>query len=187
MRKVGRTLARTTFTLPFILLILPLILVTALPLPARAGHAPPGPDGLPATDPKKPWKMFQGTPRVDTLFYAERDVIPAARHQFLSDQWQIFSLDADRGRIVTMWKPMHHPLLMLFMGHVNARCTVTIKPLDRNRTRMVFQGDLASHRDLHGNPMLGAAKRAYAKAALNYVTEMRDYLDSHKNLSSLSP
>ena len=168
-------------------IILPLLVAAALPLPARADHAPPGPDGLPATNPKHPWKLFVGAPRVDTLSFSQSDIIPVARRQFIADNWEIFAVDAGRGQIVTKWKQMHHPLLFLFMGHVSARCMVTMQPLDRNRTRMVFQADLASHRDLQGNPMIGAAKRAYAKAARKYVTEVRGYLDAHRNLSSLTP
>jgi hypothetical protein len=166
---------------------LPLLALTALPFPALADKTPPGADGLPATNPKHPWKLFVGAPRVDTLSFALSDIVPVARRQFIHDEWQIFTLDAGQGRIVTKWKQMHHPLLLLFMGHVNARCMVTMQPLDRNRTRMVFQADLASHRNLQGNPMLGAAKRAYAKAARNYVTEVRGYLNTHRNLSSLAP
>ena len=165
-------------------LILSLLLITALPVRAQAKHDAPGPDGLPPTNPKHPWKIFSGTPRVDTLSFTPRDIIPVARRQFETDRWQVFTLDVVQGRIVTRWKPMHHPLLLLFMGHVIARCTVTMQPLGPNRTRMVFQGDMASHRDLRGNPMLGAAKRAYAKAARNYVTEVRDYLNAHRRPSS---
>jgi len=178
MSRTGRAMLWTGF-------ILPLMVVAALPLTAQAKGDPPGPDGLPRTNPKHPWRLFSGSPRVDTLSFAPRDVLQAARKQFESDRWQIFSLDPSRGEIVTRWKPMHHPLLLIFMGHVNARCTVTLQPLDRNRTRMVFRGDLTSHRDLEGNPMLGAAKRAYAKAARNYVTEMRRSLNAHRQLSSL--
>jgi len=180
MSRMGRAWLWTGF--------IPLLLAAAaLPGAARAGHTPTAPDGLPVTNPKHPWKLFVGAPRVDTLSFAERDVIPVARRQFIADRWQIFTLDPGRGQIVTKWKQMHHPLLLLFMGHVNARCTVTMQPLDRNRTRMVFQADLASHRDLQGNPMLGAAKRAYATAAHNYVAEVRDYLNTHRSLSSLAP
>jgi len=156
------------------------LLIGVLPAIAQAKQDPPGPDGLPATDYKHPGKIFSGTPRVDTLLFAPQDIVPAACRQFQNDRWQIFLLDAARGRIVTRWKAMKHPLLFLFMGHVNARCTVTLQLLGPNRTRMVFQGDLASHRDLHGNPMLGAAKSAYAKAAHNYVTEVRNYLNAHR-------
>ena len=163
------------------------LLIAALPATARAKHDPPGPDGLPATDPKHPWKIFSGTPRVDTLLFAPQDIVPVACRQFQTDRWQVFALDIARGRIVTRWKPIHHPLLFLFMGHVNARCTVTLQPLGPNRTRIVFQGDLASHRDLKGNPMLGAAKSAYAKAAHNYVTEVRDYLNAHRLPSLQAP
>jgi hypothetical protein len=180
MSKVGGIMAWTTF-------ILPLILVASLPLPALADHAPPGPDGLPWTNPKHPWKLFVGAPRVDTLSFSIPEVVPVARRQFVTDKWEIFTVNEDRGEIVTRWKQMHHALLLIFMGHVNARCTVTMQPLERNRTRMVFQADLASHRDLQGNAMLGAAKRAYAKAARNYVTEVREYLNTHHNLTSLAP
>jgi len=163
------------------------LFIAALPATARAKQDPPGPDGLPATDPKHPWKIFSGTPRVDTLLFAPQDIVPVACRQFQNDRWQVFILDVARGRIVTRWKPIHHPLLFLFMGHVNARCTVMLQPLGPNRTRIVFQGDLASHRDLRGNPMLGAAKSAYAKAAHNYVTEVRDYLNSHRAPPARAP
>ncbi len=179
MRRVNRAWPKTS---P----ILPLILIAALPLPALAKGAP-GPDGLPETSPEHPWKLSSGSPRVDTLSFAPRDVIPAARRQLESDRWQIFTLNEGRGEIVTRWKPMHHPLLFVFMGHVSARCTVTMRPLGRNRTRMVFRGDLASHRDLEGNPMLGAAQRAYAKAASDYAAEVRDFLNARRRLSSLEP
>jgi len=166
-------------------LVVSLFLIAALPLRAQARHDPPGPDGLPPTDPEHPWKLLSGTPRVDTLSFTLRDIIPVARRQFETDRWEIFTVDADRGEIVTRWKPMHHALLRLFMGHVSARCTLTMQPLGGDRTRMVFRADLASHRNLEGNPMLGPAKRAYAKAARDYVTEVRDCLSTPGKLSSL--
>jgi hypothetical protein len=160
--------------------VLSLILIAALPSPALAKKDPPRPDGLPATDAKHPWRFLPGVPRVDTLAYTPREIIPVACQQFGRDKWQIYAVDAPRGRIVTRWKPIHHPLLFLFMGHVNAQCTVTIQPLGPARSRLVFQGDLASHRDLRGNAMLGAAKKAYATGARNYVKEVRAYLDAHR-------
>jgi len=168
-------------------LILPLLIVAAQPLTARANpsskHSDREPNGLPRSEPGKIWRYVIGTPRADTLFYPPQDILPVARRQLQNDKWEIF--DESRGRIVTLWKQMHHPLVILFMGKVNARCTVTMTPLGPNRTRMVFQGDLASHRDLNGNPMLGAARRAYAKGARDYVAEVRDYLDTHRRMSSI--
>ena len=161
-------------------IVLSLILIAALPSLALAKKDPPRPDGLPATDAKHPWKMLPGAPRVDTLSFALNEIVPVACRQFERDHWQIYVVDAQRGRIVTRWKPIHHPLLFLFMGHVNARCTVTIQALGPARSRLVFQGDLASHRDLRGNAMLGAAKKAYANGARNYVKEVRAYLDAHR-------
>jgi len=166
-------------------ILLSLLLTVARAAPAFARKSAPGPDGLPSTDPKHPWKMFTGSPRVDTLSYTPTEILPAARRQFENDKWEVFILDPARGTIVTRWKPMSHPLLLLFMGHVRARCTVTMRPLSPHRTRLVFRGDLASHRSLEGNPMLGAAKSAYAKAAQDYVSEVRDYLMAHPRLSSL--
>lgn len=77
---------------------------------------------------------------------------------------------------MTAWKAIHHPLLWLFMGKVWGQCTVRIRPLDARRTRIVFQGDLASHRDIKGNPMLGAARHAYASAARQWQREVRQEL-----------
>ena len=157
------------------------------PLPLFAGDGPPGPDGLPPTTRKHPWRIFAGEPRIDTLSFAPRDVVPAARKQLEADRWVIYSLDANRGEIVTKWKAMHHPLLWLFMGGVRARCTVELSPVGPDRTRMVFRGDLVSHRDLTHNPMLGAARKAYAKAASNYRGELSAYLRDHARLSRLGP
>ena len=150
-----------------------LILITCAPARVLAHDGPPGPDGLPPARPKHPWKIFSGVPRVDTLAYPQRDVLPAARRQFERDNWQIYTSDATRGEIVTKWKTLHHPLLAIFMGKVRARCTVVVEPLGSDRSRMVFQGDLVSHRDLSRSPFIGASKRAYANAARDYATKVR--------------
>lgn len=153
-----------------------LILIASAPARALAHDGLPGPDGLPPARPKHPWKIFSGVPCVDTLAYPQRDVLPAARRQFERDKWQIYALDATRGEIVTKWKKLHHPLLAIFMGSVRARCTVVIEPLGPDRSRMVFQGDLVSHRDLSRSPFIGASKRAYANAARDYATNVRRHL-----------
>jgi hypothetical protein len=151
-----------------------LLLLALLPGTGYARDGPPGPDGLPLAQPRHPWILVPGIPRVDTLAYAWDEVFPAACRQFHRDSWPLFAVDRvpQRGRIVTRWKQLHHPLIWLFMGKVMARCTATVSPLGGNRTRVSFQGDIASHRDLHRNPMLGAAKRAYAKAARNWESEV---------------
>jgi hypothetical protein len=161
-----------------------LLLIAAHPSPARAKQDPEGADGLPANNPKHPWKMLSSTPRADTLCFALSDIIPVAIQRFEIDRWEIFTLDGGQGQIVTRWKAMHHPLLRLFMGRVNARCTVRMRPLGANLTRLEFQADLASHHDLRGSPMFGAVTRAYAKAARNYVAEVRDSLDTRRARSS---
>jgi hypothetical protein len=170
----------------FILVLIP-IAALSLPAPAGAKDGPPGPDGLPRAYPGHAWKFITGAPRIDTLSFAPADIIPAARRQLELDNWQIFALDAGRGQIVTMWKTLRHPLLLLFMGKVRARCTVKLQSLGPGRTRMVFQADMASHRKLEGNPMLGAAMRAYAKGARDYQAEVRSYLNERRRLSSAKP
>lgn len=144
-------------------------------------------DGLPPCKPKHPWQIFRGVPSVSSLAFLPADVMPVACRQLEKDHWEIYDVDSARGKIVTRWKPMHHALVWLFMGHVNARCTVTMERVGPNLTRMTFQANLASRKDLHDNPMIGRAERAYAKAARDYATEVRDYLDTHHRLSSLEP
>jgi len=165
------TTIERALTRSFGLCLLSLVLMAALPVPAQAKDGPPGPDGLPVAHSKHPWNTFMGTPRVDTLSFTPSDVLPVARRQIENDQWEVFA--ADQGTIVTRWKAMHHPLLLLFVGHVNARCTVTLEPLGNDRTRMVFRADLASHGNLEESPFLGRAKSAYAKAANNYFANVR--------------
>lgn len=177
MRGMGRVMLRNCCAIS-------LVLIVALASPARAKQDPAGPDGLPSGNPKHPWKMFSGTPRADTLCFALSDIIPVALQRFEIDRWEIFTLDGDQGQIVTRWKAMRHPLLRLFMGRVNARCTVRMRPLGANLTRVEFQADLASHRDFESSSMFGAVSRAYAKAARNYVFEVRDSLDTRRARSS---
>ncbi len=159
------------------------LLIASAPGTAPAHDGPPGPDGLPRSRPEHPWKILSGVPRVDTLPYPQGDVMKAARRQLERDGWQIYrlesqiyGLDATRGEIVTKWKPLRHPLLRIFVGSVRARCTVVIEPLGPDRSRMVFRGDIVSHRDLRRSPMIGASRHAYAKAARHYETEVRQYL-----------
>ena len=186
--------------------IVPLLFLTLLPWSARAaldsadsvlsdisdvsasfgGSGSSGKtDGLPPSKPKQSWKIFTGTPSVSTLAYLPAEVMPVACRQLEKDNWEIYDVDSARGRIVTRWKPMHHALVWLFMGKVNARCTVTMKRAGPNLTTMTFQANLASRKDLHENPMIGRAERAYAKAARDYAREVRDDLDTHHSLSSL--
>ena len=180
MNRMIRALPRTGFIL---------FILTAATFPPAAGakDGPPGPDGLPRATPGRPWKFFSGAPRIDTLSFATADIMPAARRQLELDKWKIFAFDPGRGQIVTMWKSLRHPLLWLFMGKVRAQCTVKLQSLGPGRTRMLFQAALASHRELGGNPMLGAAMRAYAKAAHDYEAEVRSFLSERGGLSSVKP
>src|SRR6185295_6375232 len=168
--RIGRATLRIGLCLSLVL--------AAFPFPAHAKDGPRGPDGLPVANPKHPWNTFAGTPRVDTLSFAPGDVLPVASRQFEIDEWEVFSVDAGQGAIVTRWKQMHHPLLFLFAGRINARCTVTMQPVGSDRSRMVFRADLASHDNLEESPILGPAKRAYTKAAKDYFSKVRRALNS---------
>jgi len=135
---------------------------------ALAKNGPPGPDGLPSASEKHPWKFFPGVPRVDTLSFSTPDIVVAACREFEDDNWTMFVNDPGRGLVVTKWKQIHHPLVWLFAGTMMARVTVKLQPIGPRGTRVVFQGELASHRSLAGNPILSAARRAYAKAYSNW-------------------
>ena len=147
----------------------------ALPGWALAKDGPPGPDGLPTTDAKHGWHFFGSEQHVDTLFFDLREVTPAARRQFEADEWTVFQVhvrDDDIALVVTRWKQIHHPLIWLFMGKTMARCMVELSNAGVGRTRVSFRAELASHHKLEGNPMLPAAKKAYAKAARNWSRDV---------------
>src|SRR4051812_16776059 len=136
-------------------------------------------DGLPPSKPDHPWKIFTGVPSVAELAYLPHDILPVARMQLERDGWQVYEVDSTHFRITTRWKSMHKALVWLFMGKLNARCTVTLERVGPNLTRMTFLANLASRHDLHDDPMIGRAERAYAKGARDYATKVRDYLDTH--------
>jgi hypothetical protein len=85
---------------------------------------------------------------------------------------------------VSKWKALRHPLLTYFVGKARMRCVVHIEPMGRNRSRIIFRADIASHGDLAGNPMFGDAKRAYSAAAQNYLIKVRQYLYDHGRRAS---
>lgn len=142
------------------------------------GSEAAGPDGLPFTSAKHPWRFLRGDARVDTMPFRLQDLVPAASRQLETDNWTIFIEQPARGVVVTRWKQIHHPLVWLFMGKTMARVTVQMRSINDNRTQVVFRGDIASHRNLEDNPMLPAAKRAYAKAAFNWRRDVTNDLNS---------
>lgn len=159
----------------------------AFPRPALSKDGPPGPDGLPTADKKHPWHFFVGEPSVDTLRFDMSEVVPAARRQFEADQWIVFEQhvrDGEAGFVLTRWKQIHHPLIWLFMGKTMARCKVDLSALGPGRTRVSFRAELGSHHKLEGNPVLPAARKAYAKAARNWfhdtTTDLRSRARSHE-------
>ena len=167
-----------------------LLFAAAIALPgwALAKDGPPGPDGLPTADAKHAWHFFQSEQHVDTLVFDLRDVAPAARRQFEADEWVVFQervRDDDKGFVLTRWKQIHHPLIWLFMGKTMARCEVEMTRAGLSRTRVTFRAALASHHKLEGNPMLPAAKKAYAKAARNWYRDVTADLTSRQHEGSI--
>ena len=158
-----------------------------LPGQALAHDGPPGPDGLPEASSRHAWKYFQGASRADTVAAAWREVLPAARRALEEDDWTIFTSDTARGELVTTWKALHHPLLWLFVGKVEARCTVEVRSLGPCRTRIALQGALASHHDIESSPIFGRAKRAYATAARKFHGVVRQDLSDRRLLCAAVP
>ena len=162
--------------IPRRLLVTSLLLAAAFafPRPAPAKDGPTGPDGLPTADKKHPWHFFVGEPSVDTLQFDLSEVAPAARRQFEADEWIVFQehVRADEaGFVLTRWKQIHHALIWIFMGKTMARCRVDMSALGPGRTLVSFRAELGSHHRLEGNPMLPAARKAYAKAARNWFKD----------------
>ena len=149
---------------------------------ALAKDGSPGSDGLPGASEKHPWIIFPGDPRVDTLSFSIPDIAAAGCREFEDDNWVMFVNDPARGLIVTRWKQIHHPLIWLFAGKMMARVTVRLQAIGPRGTRVVFLGELASHHSLVRNPILSAARRAYAKAFSNWRRNVvKDLTSRHAN------
>jgi len=81
--------------------------------------------------------------------------------------------DPSTGQIVTCWKPLHHFLVRLFAGRVEARCFADVEPLGDQGSTVTFRGALSTKHSLEGNPILPFAKRTYREAAFNWHNDMR--------------
>lgn len=99
--------------------------------------------------------------------------MPAVESTFKADHWRLQGEDHRRGDFVTEWKPIHHPLVSIFAGDLEARCAVSVRRLGADQTLVVFQGGIASHKGIAHNPAFGLAKRAYGKASRKWQDKLR--------------
>ena len=105
--------------------------------------------------------------------------MPAVKRTFESEDWRIEWKDPSDGVIVTAWKPIRHFLVRTFVGKIEARCAVTIRPLGPDRTLVVFQAAIASRKSLENNRALGLAKRSGQKASRKWQEKLRADLVRH--------
>jgi hypothetical protein len=117
-----------------------------------------------------------GGPCVDTVAAPWREVFVAAQRAFVHDKWRIERADTTTHEIVTEWKPLHEALARIIVGNVDARCTVKLTPLGPNSTRVVFDGLIASPKSLEENPRLRVGQHAYRLAALDWHSEVKEFL-----------
>ena len=122
---------------------------------------------------RRGWNVFLAEPCSDTLPAPWREVIPAVKPTFQSEDWRVQRSNLEKGDFVTSWKPIRHILVRLFAGRIEARCAVSIRPIDPSRTLVVFQGGIASRRDIAHSPALRSAKNAYRKACRDWQGKLR--------------
>jgi hypothetical protein len=117
-----------------------------------------------------------GGPCIDTVAAPVREVFAAAQRAFVHDKWRIERADTTTHEIVTEWKPLHEALARIIVGNVDARCTVKMMPLGARSTRVVFDGIIASPKSLEENPRLRIGQHAYRLAALDWHSEVKEFL-----------
>jgi len=144
---------------------------------ARGSRPPPNASLPPNTaaeiGARRGWYVILAEPCVDTLSSPWQEVVPAVKATLKADNWRIQRADPRKGAILTQWKRIRHPLVRLFAGKVEARCAVNIRTLGPARTLVIFQGGLASRRNLAGSSALGFAERAYRNASRDWQEELR--------------
>ena len=131
--------------------------------------------------------MTLAEPCADTLPVPWNDVMPAMERTFEADHWRIERKDMRNGTIVTSWKPIQHALVRLVAGKIEARCAATARPLEPERTVVVFQAGIASRKNITHNPAFGLAKGAYEKASRNWQKKLRADLIRHHALNAPNP
>ncbi len=122
---------------------------------------------------RRGWNVFLAEPCADTVSAKLGDVVPAIRRTLEADEWRIERADVRTGEVRTRWKELHHPLVRMLMGRIEARCAVDARPFQSGETIVIFQGGIAAKEHIEDNPGLVLAKRAYRNAARDWRTELR--------------
>jgi hypothetical protein len=117
-----------------------------------------------------------GGPCIDTVAAPWREVFVAAQRAFVHDHWRIERADTTKHEIATEWKPLHEALARIIVGNVDARCTVKLTPLGPTSTRVAFDAVIASPKSLEENPRLRVGQHAYRLAALDWHSEVKEFL-----------
>jgi len=133
---------------------------------------------------RRGWNVTLAEPGADTLPAPQSVVMPAVERTFAAEQWRIQKKDPRNGVVVTGWKPIQHALVRLVAGKIEARCAVIVRPLNADRTIVVFQAGLASRKSIAHNPAFGLAKGASQKASRNWQEKLRADLIRHHALSA---
>ena len=153
-------------------IVLAASLLAAIATLAGCGHEGP-PNAADQIGTRRGWNVFLAEPCSDTLSFPWREVVSAVEPTFRAEDWHIQRANRERGDFLTAWKPIRHALVRIFMGKIEARCAVSVRPLGSNRTLVVFQGGIASRRDIARSPALQSAKNTYRKACSDWQDKLR--------------
>jgi hypothetical protein len=119
------------------------------------------------------WNLLLGDAIVDTLDVPLATALDAGRWVLLRDHWVIEPVVAPSTRLVSQWKPVHHPLVHMVTGDARVRVAVGMRAIDEWRTEVTVQGGVATEANLTGSPVLALARTAGHRECQSYVEEVR--------------
>jgi hypothetical protein len=167
--------------------ILATLLAITVLLVSGCGRGPKPSSTAAAIGTRPGWNVILAEPSADTLPVPWREVIPAVKRTFKAEHWRVERKDPWDGTLVTRWKPIQHALVKVFAGKIEARCAVSVQPLESSRTLVTFQAGIASRKSLTHSPALGLAKRSSQKASRKWLEKLRADLHRHGALEAAKP
>jgi hypothetical protein len=117
------------------------------------------------------WHLYTADAVVDTLDGGIPAIFQAGAWVLLHDNWEIEKKDADKGCLITGWKPVKHPLVKLTVGQSRVRVAVGLRALTPGRTEVTVRGGIASREPL--GAVEGLARKAGTHECENYVVELK--------------
>jgi hypothetical protein len=119
------------------------------------------------------WNLLVGDAVIDTLDCPLAVALDSGRWVLLHDQWTLEHDDSAGAKLITHWKPVHHPLVHFVAGDASVRFAVAMRAIPGARTEVTVQGGLATETNLVGSPVYNLARAAGEHECRGYFDEVR--------------